>query len=98
MNKKERAIIQNLEEQYDSFQPKLAQLQKTLADFQEAYESYIALTDFYGSEEWFRWREQPVENLKCGILSEDQLFDLIEQHNSLLEKLLDLSAQMYRHR
>ncbi|MDE7487814.1 DUF4298 domain-containing protein, partial [Streptococcus agalactiae] len=53
--------------------------------------------EFYGSEDWFRLSEQAENNLKCGVLSEDQLFDFIGEHNELVGQFLDMSSQMYRH-
>ncbi|RRA89335.1 DUF4298 domain-containing protein, partial [Streptococcus agalactiae] len=47
--------------------------------------------------DWFRLSEQTEDNLKCGVLSEDQLFDFIGEHNELVGQFLDMSSQMYRH-
>ena len=34
--------------------------------------------------------------VKCGVLTEDQLFDMIGDHNELLGVLLDLTSKMYK--
>ena len=90
MNLNDRLKIEEMEEKYDSFKPRID-------DFQKHYEDYVKLREFYGSEDWFRLSEQTENNLKCGVLSEDQLFDFIGEHNELVGQFLDMSSQMYRH-
>ncbi|OJG54390.1 hypothetical protein RT43_GL002266 [Enterococcus italicus DSM 15952] len=34
--------------------------------------------------------------VKCGVLTEDQLFDMIGDHSELLGVLLDLTSKMYK--
>lgn len=79
------------------FFPKLEELIISFAQVEAAYDDYRALRDFYGSEDWFHFRTQETEGLKAGILSEDQLYELICEHNDLLGRLLRFSSTMYRH-
>lgn len=89
--------LQELEEKYEAFFPKLEELIISFAQVEAAYDDYRALRAFYGSEDWFHFRTQETEGLKAGILSEDQLYELICEHNDLLGKLLRFSSTMYRH-
>lgn len=86
--------LQELEEKYEAFFPKLEELIISFAQVEAAYDDYRA---FYGSEDWFHFRTQETEGLKAGILSEDQLYELICEHNDLLGRLLRFSSTMYRH-
>ncbi|HGS8781136.1 TPA: DUF4298 domain-containing protein [Streptococcus agalactiae] len=97
MNLNDRLKIEEMEEKYDSFKPRINALVEAIDDFQKRYEDYVKLREFYGSEDWFRLSEQTENNLKCGVLSEDQLFDFIGEHNELVGQFLDMSSQMYRH-
>lgn len=97
MNQEEKQRVIALEAQYEAFQPRLQALQDSLADFQSVYENYQELREFYGSKEWFDLREKPHQDLKAGILSEDQLYDMITSHNGLLSDLLDTVVKMYKH-
>lgn len=97
MTPEEKKLVQELEAKYDAFKPKLDRLQEALADFQASYSDYTQLTGFYGSEDWFRLRDLPANGIKSGILSEDQLYHLISDHNELLGELLKISSQMYKH-
>lgn len=96
MNQKDRAVVEAMEAKYDSLSPKLDKLRDALEDFQKHYADYVTLRDFYGSTEWFRLFEEPHAAIKCGVLSEDQLYNVVLEHNELLVALLDLSAQMSR--
>ncbi|HGI0878979.1 TPA: DUF4298 domain-containing protein, partial [Streptococcus pyogenes] len=49
------------------------------------------------SDEWFRLANQPWDDIPCGVLSEDLLFDMIGDHNQLLADILDLAPIMYKH-
>ncbi|WP_229782872.1 DUF4298 domain-containing protein [Leuconostoc lactis] len=60
------------------------------------YNNYIELKNFYGSEKWFEYMEIEKIPVKCGVLTEDQLFDMIGDHNELLGVLLDLTSKMYK--
>ncbi|MGT2912015.1 DUF4298 domain-containing protein [Streptococcus cameli] len=96
MTPEEQARVEELEAKYDRFQPVLEQVKSTLAAFQSAYRDYQELRTFYGSEEWYDLREKPHEKVKAGVLSEDQLYDLIVEHNDLLGQFLELANQMYK--
>ena len=98
MTPKDKQDIQKMEELYDGFKPKLDHLRQSLASFKEDYHHYNQLMAFYGSEDWFRLRDLPAEGIKSGVLSEDQLFDLVTDHKDLLGELLALAYQMHQDR
>ncbi|WP_438832492.1 DUF4298 domain-containing protein [Streptococcus pluranimalium] len=94
MNLEDKQIIEEMEAKYDSLAPKLKALSTAVEDFEQHYADYIALRDFYGSTEWFRLFEQPHADIKSGVLSEDQLYNFISDHNALLATCLELAAKM----
>ena len=47
-------------------------------------------------EELVKYMEIEKIPVKCGVLSEDQLYDMIGEHNELLGALLDLTSKMYK--
>ncbi|MGG6796385.1 UNVERIFIED_CONTAM: DUF4298 domain-containing protein [Streptococcus canis] len=96
MNSNDKKLIEMMESKYDDFKPKLDRLKEDLVDFQNSYSDYVELKNFYGSDDWFRLSKNPFEGIKCGVLSEDQLFDFIGDHNELLANFLDLSSRMYK--
>ncbi|EMF48790.1 hypothetical protein SPJ2_2003 [Streptococcus parauberis KRS-02109] len=51
---------------------------------------------FYDSDEWQSLYKETTENNRLDVLDENQLFDLIGQHNDCLGDLLELSATMYK--
>lgn len=54
MNLNDRLKIEEMEEKYDSFKPRINALVEAIDDFQKHYEDYVKLREFYGSEDWFR--------------------------------------------
>lgn len=98
MTEDDKQLIETMEAKYDALNPKLEVLREALENFQNHYDDYVALRTFYGSDDWYRLYDQPHESVKSGVLSQDQLFDLIGLHNELLENLLELAPKMYRSR
>ncbi|MGT2932451.1 DUF4298 domain-containing protein [Streptococcus catagoni] len=88
--------VQTLEEKYDDFQPKLQALKASLTDLSDHYRDYQDLLAFYGSDDWYRLHKADTSQIKAGILSEDQLYDLISDHNDLIMDLLELTTKMYK--
>lgn len=97
MKTEDKALVMAMEAKYDQFAPKLRALQTALAEVQAHYEDYLTLRDFYGSQDWFRLRELPHADIKAGVLSEDQVYDLILTHNALLTDCLQLVTEMSKH-
>lgn len=87
--------IQDLEAKYDTFKSSLDNLNQAIDDFKRNYSNYSDLTEFYSSEDWIRLSQIDFKDVKCGILSEDQLFNLISEHNILISELLHLVQEMY---
>lgn len=56
--------LQELEEKYEAFFPKLEELIISFAQVEAAYDDYRALRAFYGSEDWFHFRTQETGDSK----------------------------------
>ena len=96
MDNKDIELIQQMENKYDTFMPVLTNLIDSVEKFNSIYNNYIELKNFYGSEKWFEYMEIEKIPVKCGVLTEDQLFDMIGDHNELLGVLLDRTSKMYK--
>ena len=58
------------------------------------------LSEYYGSKEWFRDFDDSnagklPRDLLCGVLSEDAVYDLIADNNSLMELLAEIYRRSY---
>lgn len=84
------------EKQYDTFLPHIQNLSNALDTFKTAYSDYVDLRTFYASEEWMNWHEKASSELKCGVLSQDILYNLITEHNDLLGEMLEMCSKMYK--
>ena len=96
MDNKDIELIQQMENKYDNFMPALTNLIDSVEKFNSIYNNYIELNNFYGSEKWFEYMEIEKIPVKCGVLSEDQLYDMIGEHNELLGALLEKKKKMYK--
>ncbi|MFZ7334251.1 DUF4298 domain-containing protein [Streptococcus pluranimalium] len=87
-----------LEDKYHDMKRFIESLSTSLKAFEDHYSDYLILRHFYGSKEWYQAIEQRDKvHLKTDILSEDLLYNLIVEHNQLIERFLDLTAKMYKH-
>lgn len=96
MKQQEKLKVEKMEAMYDRFKVTFDAFKESLEDFNLHYEEYCQLREFYGSDEWFHLVEQPTESIKAGVLSQDQLYDLMSEHHELLADLLELSTKMYK--
>ena len=67
-------------------------MEKALEDFADAQEKLEALNSYYGSELWREDYEaseagELPPDLRCGVLSEDGIWNLLERNRELLEDL-----------
>ncbi|MGT2887534.1 DUF4298 domain-containing protein [Streptococcus didelphis] len=95
MTDKEAMTIKDLEERYDRFLPLLESLKESVQEINEHYDDYKALSSYYGSEEWFKLRDEKPA-IRSGILNEDQIYDLLIDHHYLILELLKLTTKMYQ--
>ncbi len=85
---------------------KAAQAVKALSDaldlYSEAVDSIEAIDDYLASDEWeqdFNDSESGrlPKDLKCGVLSEDGIWDVVDTSRELNCQMLELVATMLRH-
>ena len=95
---KQRERIEEMEKHFERASDVVAKLSATLDDFVQIQESIKALETYYGSKEWkkdFRNDEKGLlpTDLKRGVLSEDGIWNLLEEVQELKEKMQSLSKQ-----
>lgn len=61
-------------------------------EFKEAQEKMKCLAEYYGSPEWFQDLEayekgELSEDLKCGVLSEDLIYNLLMENDELVKEV-----------
>ena len=93
---KQRERIEEMEKHFECVSEVVARLSDALDDFAKVQESVKALEAYYGSKEWkkdFRDDEKGLfpTDLKRGVLSEDGIWNLLEDIRALKERMQDLS-------
>ena len=95
--------IQKMEKHLNKYSQVLASAQEALAELESCQADYIQLRDYYIGQEFFddlEFSNGPdfPENIACGVLSEDAVYDLMGEHFETAINLLDLSSSMLKER
>jgi len=92
MSMKQTERIKEMELRMQRASAALKELMAALDHFEGEKEDFAKLSDYYGSKEWKQDFEadrdgQLQEDLKRGVLSEDGLWNLLEDYHELKERL-----------
>lgn len=76
-------------------------LEKALREFEDSKESYKRLIEYYYSDERYEDLEaddrgEIPSNLKRGVLSEDEIYNLLSDYHELTLKMLEISTFMLK--
>ena len=87
--------IFQMERYLDASDKAIRELNEALAAYEETQPLFLQLSEYYGSELWMRDLEDDEagklpRDLKRGVLSEDGIYDLIQENRELLERMLRL--------
>lgn len=93
-NKEQLRRIRQMERHLVRAASALKRLSSALDKYEEAKADIAALASYYGSDEWkqdFAADEagRLPKNLKRGVLSEDGIWNLLEEHRELQERMKD---------
>ena len=92
MNKKQLNRIKRMESYLDETKLTLKELSRILEKYEKLEKKYYTLENYYGSSDWMDDFEAdeagliPVE-IKRGVLSEDELYNLIIEHKELMRRM-----------
>lgn len=72
-----------------------------LSEFRKAQSAYGELKEYYGSAEYMNdWESSNSgdfpENMKCGVLSEDAVFDLIGDNHALAIEMIEAALEILK--
>lgn len=93
--------IEDLEKIFDNHQLAIDKLSEAILLYEKSLEEYHKLRDYYGSERYFLDMDACNEDkfpkdLKCGILSEDLVFNQIGENYQLGIKMLELGTDVMK--
>ena len=95
--------IQEMEGHLNTYQSLIEELEACLKRVEAGQSSYIALRDYYTSQVYMddvELSNQPdfPEEVYCGVLSEDAVYDLLDEHYQKAVEMLDLATKMLKER
>ena len=93
--------IKKFEDILDRLNVTSAELAQALERAEVLSDEFVEFCDYYGSEVWFAdYDDDSVgklpADLKRGVLSEDGIFDLLEENRALQVKLAETLAKVIR--
>lgn len=95
--------IQRMEGYLNDYAKTLEGTKKAVDRLKEHQESYIQLRDYYSSQAYFddldlsNQTDFPAD-LPCGVLSEDAVYDLLDEHFQMGVELLEIATKMIKER
>ena len=95
--------IQRMESYLNDYAKTLEETKKAVDRLKEHQESYIQLRDYYSSQVFFDDLELSHQadfpaDLPCGVLSEDAVYDLLDEHFQMGVELLEIATKMIKER
>lgn len=90
--------IKEMESYLDDVSEAIKTLSDALTDYLGIREKYYKLEEYYESEQWMEDFEADEagkipKRIKRGVLAEDTLFDLLTEHEHMLEQLEQASIE-----
>lgn len=95
--------IQSMEGYLNDYAKTLEDTKKAVDRLKENQESYAQLRDYYSSQAYFddldlsNQADFPA-HLPCGVLSEDAVYDLLDEHFEMGVELLEIATKMIKER
>lgn len=76
-------------------------MEKALNQLEKNRTAYLKLRDYYGSEEWYQDVNAAdagvlPEGTSCGVLSEDAVYHMLEDHRALAIRMLETATRMVK--
>ena len=95
--------IQRMENYLNDYAKTLEETKQAMEQLKEHQESYIQLRDYYSSQVYFDDLELSNQadfpnDLPCGVLSEDAVYDLLDEHFQMGVELLEIATKMIKER
>ena len=95
--------IQRMEGYLNDYAKTLEETKQAMEQLKEHQESYIQLRDYYSSQVYFDYLELSNQadfpaDLPCGVLSEDAVYDLLDEHVQRGVELLEIATKMIKER
>ena len=95
--------IQRMEDYLNDYAKTLEDTKKAVDRLKEYQDSYIQLRDYYSSQAYFDDLDLSNQadfpsDLPCGVLSEDAVYDLLDEHFQMGVELLEIATKMIKER
>ena len=91
------ARIEKMEQFLNKSTDIIQQFSEVLEQFLQCQEGIEQLKQYYGSKEWYEDLEaydnrQLPQGLRCGVLSEDLIYDMLMEYHKLAIQMLEIGT------
>ncbi len=91
--------IRTKESQLDRCKEIVSDVEAVLAELERSRDEMISLFRYYGSQEWYEDREVDLpEDVKAGVLSEDEVYDVITHLRDEAFRMLESATDILKNR
>ena len=99
MEQEER--IKEFESHFDIAKEKVFDFSKAIEEFKKTQKQVDIVDNYYGSEEWFIDKDayelgNISKDIKAGILSEDEPYELLMENRRLALEMLEIATQILK--
>lgn len=93
--------IAEMEEYLDDAENVLKEFAKALGKYEQCLKRMDALSEYYGSKDWFQDVEdydsgRLPKGLKCGVLSEDSIYSMLTDNKELAIRMLEVGTRIIK--
>lgn len=101
MNKTQIERIEKMESLLDKCAAVVCEFSDALEKFEAIQEMIGKLSRYYGSAEWFSDFDDSnsgklPDGIKCGVLSEDSIYDLLAENRALAIEMLEVATKILK--
>ena len=88
------------EERFEEVSIVIENLEKSINDYKKSCQKIIEINKYYGSKNWFNDKDNLengiIKNIKVGVLSEDEIWNLLYKINELNEEMNEITSKISR--
>ena len=100
---KQTELITRMEENLDVGRAAADALEKALEEYNACIKGIRELEEYYFGGQWLRdfeaWENGKLpQDLKCGVLSEDAVYDLLTDECELITRMTDIASRYLKER
>ena len=91
--------IEKMERLLNLASKKTEEFEKSLYEYKSIQKEINELNNYYGSKNWYKdreWLDNSNKNIKAGVLSEDLVYNLLQDNYSLAILMMEIALNIIK--